>query len=178
MPVALVPAPTMSSARTPLPLVHTPSVGVLVLDGKQMDAGRMAAAAEAFDVVLLVSDARAAATVLGALGDLGDIDRRTQPTVDRPAGLTVDSRRHVATWQGAVLPLSRHEREILRCLLTDPGRVWPYRDLHEQVWGNSYLGDPSLLHSALKRLRRKLRQAGVVHPIEAVRGVGFRITLS
>lgn len=90
-------------------------------------------------------------------------------------GLTLDEAHHLATWRGRPLPLTYRERAILGCLVADPGRVWTYRELFEHAWGGCYLGDPSLVHSALKRIRRKIREAGVALTIDAVRGVGFRV---
>jgi two-component system, OmpR family, response regulator MtrA len=54
--------------------------------------------------------------------------------------------------------------------------VWTYQRLFQAVWGGSYLGDTSILHSAVKRLRRKLRAAGGLS-VQTVRGVGYRLEL-
>ncbi|BCB80196.1 hypothetical protein Pflav_066060 [Phytohabitans flavus] len=43
------------------------------------------------------------------------------------------------------------------------------------MWGGAYLGDTSILHSAIKRLRRKLRAAPEGPSVETVRGVGYRL---
>lgn len=94
--------------------------------------------------------------------------------VEHHLGLSLDEVHHFASWQGRPLPLTCRERAILGCLLGDPGRVRSYRELFEHAWGGYYLGDPSLVHSALKRVRRKIRDAGVALTIDAVRGVGFR----
>jgi DNA-binding winged helix-turn-helix (wHTH) protein len=50
--------------------------------------------------------------------------------------------------------------------------VWTYETLFAAVWGGTYLGDNSILHSAVKRLRRKLREVGL--SVETVRGIGYR----
>jgi two-component system, OmpR family, response regulator MtrA len=88
--------------------------------------------------------------------------------------LRVDPDQHESTWRGRGLPLTTHERVLLHCL-QPPRRVWTYQRLHERVWGGVYLGDPALVHSAVKRLRRKLALAGVTHQVVTVRGAGFRL---
>jgi len=47
--------------------------------------------------------------------------------------------------------------------------------LFAAVWGAAYLGDNSILHSAVKRLRRKLRDVGNDLSIDTVRGIGYRL---
>jgi DNA-binding winged helix-turn-helix (wHTH) protein len=89
--------------------------------------------------------------------------------------LVVDRLRQQATWADRDLGLSYLQREVLACLASTPAEVWQYSRLHRQVWQTDYLGDPSGLHSAVKRLRRRLVDAGVDLNVEAVRGVGFRL---
>lgn len=90
--------------------------------------------------------------------------------------LVVDLGGHVVTWRGAPLPLTRLERALLSRLAGPPPSVWTYQRLFQAVWGGSYLGDTSILHSAVKRLRRKLRDAGGLS-VQTVRGVGYRLEL-
>ena len=45
------------------------------------------------------------------------------------------------------------------------------------MWRAAWLGDTSILHASVKRLRRKLRDAGVTVVLESVRGVGFRLLI-
>lgn len=89
--------------------------------------------------------------------------------------LVVDVPGHLVTWQGEPLALTRLERELLARLATPPVVVWTYERLFGTVWGGAYLGDTAILHSAVKRLRRKLRSAGGGLEIQTVRGVGYRL---
>ena len=95
------------------------------------------------------------------------------PRVEAPLVIDVDE--HEVRWRGAALPLTRLEIELMAHLGSDPVRVWPYERLFSTVWGGAYLGDNSILHSAVKRLRRKLRDAGGGLTIETVRGIGYRL---
>lgn len=90
-------------------------------------------------------------------------------------GLAVDRLRQEVTWHGTPLRLTRLEREMLACLAEPPVRAWTYERLFQAVWQEAWLGDTSILHASVKRLRRKLRDAGVTAGLESVRGVGFRL---
>lgn len=171
---------------------QTPSIAVLILDHAP-DPREVSHLYEDFQIVLIAHDTASAVTMLQGMAtseapapvtvvtplfDNGFAHAvsgaAASGSPDEGSGLTFDASHYLATWQGRPLPLTYRERLILGCLLTDPGRVWSYGELFEHAWGGCYLGDPSLVHSALKRVRRKIREAGVSLTIDAVRGVGFR----
>ncbi|MEQ4300867.1 winged helix-turn-helix domain-containing protein [Plantactinospora sp. B6F1] len=89
--------------------------------------------------------------------------------------LSVDPGGHLVTWRGEPLPLTRLERELLARLASPPLGVWTYERLFASVWGGAYLGDTAILHSAVKRLRRKLRAVEGGPQVQTVRGVGYRL---
>lgn len=115
--------------------------------------------------------------------DLGALRRMLSDDEDGlgvPAGrargdLFIDAPDHRVVWRGKPLPLTRLECELVARLGTEPLRVWTYERLFSTVWGGTYLGDNSILHSAVKRLRRKLRAVDNDLAIETVRGVGYRL---
>jgi DNA-binding response OmpR family regulator len=92
--------------------------------------------------------------------------------------LVIDPARHRVTWRGNLVPLTRLEWQLLGSLASPPVTVWTYERLFGEVWGSSYLGDTSILHSAVKRLRRKLRAAGDGVAVETVRGIGYRLAVA
>ncbi|MFB9238950.1 winged helix-turn-helix domain-containing protein [Plantactinospora siamensis] len=99
---------------------------------------------------------------------------------DRPGPLgqlTMDPDGHLVSWRGRPLALSRLERQLLARLASPPVRVWTYERLFASVWGGAYLGDTAILHSAVKRLRRRLRTVDGGPRVQTVRGVGYRIAL-
>ncbi|RKR88823.1 transcriptional regulator [Micromonospora pisi] len=89
--------------------------------------------------------------------------------------LVVDPGGHLVTWRGEPLALTRLERELLARLVGPPLMVWTYERLFDSVWGGAYLGDTAILHSAIKRLRRKLRGIEGGPQVQTVRGVGYRL---
>jgi DNA-binding response OmpR family regulator len=99
----------------------------------------------------------------------------TQPGSVRCGDLVVDPAGHLVTWRGEPLALTRLERELLARLAGDPGVVWSYERIFGSVWGGAWLGDAAILHSAVKRLRRKLRAVSGGPQVQTVRGVGYRL---
>jgi two-component system response regulator MtrA len=91
--------------------------------------------------------------------------------------LKIDLTEQRAWWAGKLLELTEHELHILAVLARDPGRVWTFAELLQDVWGTSYCGDVSVVRQAMKRLRKKLAVARAEVIIESVRGVGFRLAL-
>ncbi|MEV4119625.1 winged helix-turn-helix domain-containing protein [Micromonospora sp. NPDC049645] len=91
--------------------------------------------------------------------------------------LTIDPLDHLVTWRGQPLALTRLERNLLTQLATAPVGVWTYERLFESVWGCAYLGDTSILHSAVKRLRRKLSAVDGTLRVHTVRGIGYRLSV-
>ena len=75
---------------------------------------------------------------------------------------------------GNEVTLTATEFELLRALLKAPGRVLGRETLTEATYGVGHHLADRTLDSHVSRLRRKLRDAGA-DPIEAVRGVGYRV---
>jgi two-component system response regulator RegX3 len=72
--------------------------------------------------------------------------------------------------------LPKKEFEVLRLLLERPGRVVPREEFLDEVWGFAWGGDTRSLDQHVRRLRRRLEADPAAPRIEAVRGVGYRLT--
>lgn len=130
-------------------------------------------------VLLLFPDHATAAGVFGR-GVVGTdhLNLPSDPAAEIVCGgLVIDPQRQQVTWHDTLLPLTRLDREVLGCLASSPALVWSYERLYAAVWQQAYLGDTSPLHAAVKRLRAKLRAAGVTATLQSVRGVGFRLAI-
>lgn len=140
------------------------------------DRQRVLKAMERLDVVVVVApDGRSARQLLGRAEALEPDPHREEARVVTSGDLEINLDCAEARWRGDAVQLTQRELVLLARLAREPGRVWPFGRLHEAVWGSRYLGDPSSLHAAVKRLRRKLREAGAGVRLDAVRGVGFRL---
>lgn len=92
------------------------------------------------------------------------------------SGLHVDIERRQVMWEGADIPLTKIEFDLLAALAESPGRVKTRGQLVEMVWGPSYALTERTVDSHFKGLRRKLEDVGAPAAlIETVRGVGFKL---
>jgi len=148
----------------------SPSPPVVVcITETQEDRARLAAMFDGVGVLVMASDAASASSFLGTLTD------RPGPEPIRLGRLTIDLPQLTATWADQPLRLTVHELRVLGALAQHPGRVWTYRQLHDEAWERTFFTGPAAVQSVVKRLRRKLRAAGATVKVEAVRGLGFRV---
>ncbi|MGH3472135.1 MAG: winged helix-turn-helix domain-containing protein [Nocardioidaceae bacterium] len=150
----------------------------LCISEDPVEQARVAVALGGTGVLIMVPDKRSALRVLlyREDGPAPEVDDEQTAFHELAFGdLVVDPQRAKVTWQGLAIELSQLEIRVLACLAGTPGVVWSYERLHVQAWGTRYLGDRDSLHSLVKRLRRKLMQAGAEIDVHAVRGVGFQI---
>ena len=68
------------------------------------------------------------------------------------------------------------EYELLRFLITHPGRVFPREALLNRVWGYDYYGDSRTVDVHVTWLREKLRDSTA--RIQTVWGVGYKLVES
>jgi DNA-binding response OmpR family regulator len=87
--------------------------------------------------------------------------------------ITLDERRRRVVAGDVEITLTPTEFKLLATLMRNRDQVLTQEQLLEQVWGNSG-GDPKQVRLYVSYLRRKLREAGGVEPIETVRGFGYR----
>ncbi|MGH2653055.1 MAG: helix-turn-helix domain-containing protein [Actinomycetota bacterium] len=74
-----------------------------------------------------------------------------------------------------MLDLTELEVHPLAGLAQCPGHLLTFTDLLNSVWGDASYRSTDLVHSAVKRLRRKLAKASIDVHIDSVRGAGFRL---
>ena len=90
------------------------------------------------------------------------------------AGLVVDVRGRRVVADGAEVPLTRREFELLAHLVNHPDRVFTRGQLLAAVWDLPALTDGSrrTVDVHVSRVRRKLGAHG--HALQSLRGVGYR----
>lgn len=72
--------------------------------------------------------------------------------------------------------LTQLEFALLTHLLPRVGEVATFEQLSQVGWHTAYLGNGAHMHAAIGRLRLKLAELGAPLVVEAVRGLGFRLT--
>jgi len=118
--------------------------------------------------------ARMRAVLRRAAGPQADMEGRLQL-----GPVLLDVPHHEVSVGGVPLELTPREFELLKVLLSQPGRVVTAGRLLRAVWGTAYTDEGHYLHVYVSRLRRKLAAAdpsGVAaRLIVAEPGVGYRI---
>ncbi|HWD09421.1 MAG TPA: response regulator transcription factor [Actinomycetota bacterium] len=101
--------------------------------------------------------------------------QRDQPDVLAVKDLVVEPESYRATLRGTLIELTFMEFELLKFLMSHPGRVFTRETLLSRVWGYEYYGGVRTVDVHIRRLRAKL---GDDHArfIETVRGVGYRFS--
>jgi DNA-binding response OmpR family regulator len=169
----------MGAKRAEFPALKKPSYSppLIVLVGV---AGLEVSVIEEFvsaDAVVIVA-ARPELVQQWLTGQLSDpVLVRLEPTSTtiRVTQLTIDLQQHRVYWMRLPLALSEREISLLAALAREPGKALSFRNLFEEAWPGQYFGDPSLIKVAVRRLRQKLKDAGVQVQIESARGFGFRL---
>ena len=90
-------------------------------------------------------------------------------------GLRIDPAKRTVTRDGAPVPTTYVEFEILAALASSPGRVFTRDMLLSRIWGDSAYRDPRTIDVHIRHLREKLEaDPAVPEYIHTVRGVGYR----
>lgn len=97
----------------------------------------------------------------------------------RLGSLTLDVARREVRIGGERVGLTPREYELLKVLMSQPGRLVTHGRLLRAVWGQQYAGEDHYLHVYVSRLRRKLAAADAAADVQDLitsePGVGYRI---
>jgi two-component system response regulator MtrA len=89
--------------------------------------------------------------------------------------LRIDLAGRTVEREGAEIPLTRTEFDLLAELARRPGQVFPRDLLLDRVWGYDYLGDSRLVDVAVGRLRAKIEtDPSAPSLVLTVRGAGYK----
>ena len=87
--------------------------------------------------------------------------------------LVIDFERYEVHVQGAPVDLTYKEFELLRFLVTHPGKAFTREVLLNKVWGYDYYGGTRTVDVHVRRLRSKIETRGASY-IVTVRNVGYK----
>jgi len=113
----------------------------------------------------------------GGGGDAGAPEHSDGASTIERGPLRLESLTHRCYWQGRELVLTVSEFELLRVLLSAPGRVFSRDALTENAFGPDHHISDRTIDSHIRRLRRKFAELDA-EPIETVYGVGYRLGVS
>ena len=82
------------------------------------------------------------------------------------------------TLNGAGVELTTFEYRILEHMMLRAGDVISKTELTERLYDQDYERDSNVIEVFIGRLRRKLDPDETLHPIETLRGRGYRFAIS
>ena len=88
-------------------------------------------------------------------------------------GLKLSEEKHQVTVDGVPVELTYKEFELLKLLLSAPGKAFTRDVIMEKIWGYNYELSSRTLDMHIKTLRRKLESKGSL--IQTIRNVGFKL---
>jgi two-component system OmpR family response regulator len=112
---------------------------------------------------------------IGAVLRRASRERGGDDAVVSHGSLELDVERHTCRWGGAVVELTVTEFSVLRTLLGMPGKVYTRAELVDRAWGHDHHITERTIDSHIRRIRKKLADAGAEDPIDTVHGLGYRM---
>lgn len=98
--------------------------------------------------------------------------RRAAPPAPAVVGpLLLDEGGAEVAWRGVKRQLTRREFDLLRFLVTNPGRVFTRFELLDKVWGTEFMGTERTVDQHVAQLRAAFADELIV----TVRGRGYRL---
>lgn len=76
---------------------------------------------------------------------------------------------------GSRLELTAYEYKVMEYLMLNPQKVVSKTELTEHIYDQDFDLDSNVIEVFVGRLRKKIDPAGVLKPIETLRGRGYRI---
>ncbi|HKZ74535.1 MAG TPA: response regulator transcription factor [Steroidobacteraceae bacterium] len=92
--------------------------------------------------------------------------------------ITLDTRGQTVTVGGTPVELTTFEYRILEHLMLRAGEVISKTELTERLYDQDFERDSNVIEVFIGRLRRKLDPEETIHPIETLRGRGYRFALA
>lgn len=90
-------------------------------------------------------------------------------------GCTLDLHLSVIRYSGREAELTRNEFRILYYFFMNSGKVIGKEELLEKLWNDRFYLDENVLMVNMTRLKHKLREIGITHLLDNIRGKGWKL---
>ena len=90
-------------------------------------------------------------------------------------GCTLDLHLSVIRYSGREAELTRNEFRILYYFFMNSGKVIGKEERLEKLWNDRFYLDENVLMVNMTRLKHKLREIGITHLLENIRGKGWKL---
>src|SRR4051794_340794 len=105
-----------------------------------------------------------------------ELDRGEQPMVRRIGAIELDLARHQVSVDGTPVRLTPSEFQLLAMLAERPEQVLSRRQIMQELWQSTYVGDQRACDMHVSNLRRKIESdPSKPQRLVTVRGVGYKL---
>lgn len=91
--------------------------------------------------------------------------------------ITIDTSSQIVSVNNNELELTAYEYKVLEYFIMNPAKVISKTELTEHIYEQDFDRDSNVIEVFVGRLRKKLDPDNSYHPIETLRGRGYRFTL-
>ena len=88
---------------------------------------------------------------------------------------TLDLHLSILKYQEKSIELTRNEFRILYYFFMNEDKVISKEELLEKLWNDKYYLDENVLLVNMTRLKKKMKEIGIVHLVENIRGKGWKL---
>lgn len=88
---------------------------------------------------------------------------------------TLDLHLSILKYQEQSIELTRNEFRILYYFFMNEDKVISKEELLEKLWNDKYYIDENVLLVNMTRLKKKMKEIGIVHLVENIRGKGWKL---
>lgn len=88
---------------------------------------------------------------------------------------TLDLHFSILKYGNETIELTRNEFRILYYFFMNEDKIISKEELLDKLWNDKYYLDENVLLVNMTRLKKKLREIGIVHLLENIRGKGWRL---
>ena len=88
---------------------------------------------------------------------------------------TLDLHLSILKYQEKSIELTRNEFRILYYFFMNEDKVISKEELLEKLWNDKYYFDENVLLVNMTRLKKKMKEIGIVHLLENIRGKGWKL---
>jgi len=156
-----------------------PDITIILLTARDTDADFMTGFMAGCDDYLTkpFSPLKLTLKVNAILSKLGKAETETGSDVKSFGDLSLDASSFSCRVLDSELKLTKTEFQVLSLLLSNPEKAVSRDKLLSDIWGYSEV-ETRVTDDTMKRLRKKLKDAGSRVHIETIWGFGFKLTLS
>lgn len=88
---------------------------------------------------------------------------------------TLDLHLSVLKYQDKTIELTRNEFRILYYFFMNSSKIISKDELLEKLWNDKYYLDENVLLVNMTRLKKKMKEIGIFHLLENIRGKGWKL---